>query len=194
MTSKQIAADVLTKTSIKKTGFTQTRSCKNCGHVDTAELSKREAAFEELRNNQLSWHTPCSQCGSKKSARISNPSIVYDVSIMDEWGINKDLHFFAQDEEIIIAELENLEWILHGLKNDNNYLYFKKYTLLEALCILLYDFTYEDEDFSDEEEQVRKENAAIVLPELQKRKFQIKNIGNRMLDYVKEVVFPQIGI
>lgn len=168
--------------------------CKECQNINTIEISEREAAFDELRSSK-SIHYKCIKCNSASFSTISYPKInFYNKLIFNEWGTNQDLHFLDQDEAIFLAELDNLDNIIFGIESDL-FLESKKLILLETLCILLYDLTYPSDEFSIEEDEIRKNNSQIVLPELIKRKEQILKLGKNkgfISDYVIKVVLPQL--
>lgn len=66
--------------------------------------------------------------------------------------------------------------------------------LIEAICILLYDNTVSPEEYSDKENRERESIVEKVRPELIKRKTRIVEAGDAVTYYIKEVVYPQIGI
>ena len=60
--------------------------------------------------------------------------------------------------------------------------------------ILLYDNTASSNEYSEKENLIREENAKIIRPELIKLKDKVKESEKYIMEYIKEVVFPQIGI
>lgn len=178
--------------------FVIRRTCKNCQNIDELEITEREAAFEEIRSQkELNWNTPCKKCNSTSCTSLSYPFVnYYKKEIFEEWKYNEKLHFYCQDEDIILADIDNLDNILEGIDNEKT-LFCKKSILLETLCVLLYDNTFYSDEFNMDEEADRKLNAEILRPELIKRKDKIEKLGidlGYISDYIKEVVFPQIGI
>ncbi len=172
--------------------YTLDRTCKDCKNVDAFDLSKMEAAFE-LYNSSEIWKKPCSQCGSIHCESISQQRPKLDKELLDLWGNDTSLHLMEQDEEILLAEMEYLPLILQGI-DESRYLPNKINILIEALCVLLYDNTIRYESYSDHENKERENAADLVRPELVKRKAQIFHAKDFVMDYIKHVVFPQIGI
>ena len=168
------------------------RTCKDCKNEDIFELTKIQTAFELYDFKEI-WNKECSKCNSTNCYSLKNPYIKLDKEILDIWGNDEKLYLNQQDEEIILAEMHYLSMILTEI-NDNKYLKRKIRVLLESICILLYDNTIICNDFSEEENQKREENAKIILPELIKIKEKIKESEEYIMEYIKVVVFPQIGI
>lgn len=110
------------------------------------------------------------------------------------WGVDANLHFYEQDEEIILAEVSNMGLFLEAIDN-SDYLPLKKDVLLSALCIVYYDHASNSHEYTDAENATRKNIADRVLPELVKRKGLIKNIPDWQLwDYITDVIYPAIGL
>ncbi|HYD91422.1 MAG TPA: hypothetical protein VEA37_08050 [Flavobacterium sp.] len=115
-------------------------------------------------------------------------------NLLDEWGYDPKKKFDQQDEEIILAEIENLELFLDAIDN-SNYLQTKKDTLLGALCVLYYDNSIEDIVHTVDENTERKAILNTLLPELVKRNKLIKALPEWQLgEYVKAIVYPSIGL
>lgn len=177
---------------IPMTNYTYEKKCEECGNVDIYPLSKIETAF----NHELNSKFPsCTNCGSNKyiSSYRSFPKL--DKELLDLWGVDSNLYFFEQDEEIMLAEIENLPLLLEAIDNPN-YLDQKIGVLAETLCVILYDnsFPDEDEDFTEDELDERSKIVAEVLPQLIIRKELLEKHRNSIMDYIQEVAFPQIGI
>ena len=169
-----------------------TRTCKKCKNEDSFALSKFDAAFEEYDSN-LYWNKSCSKCGSKKCYSLSHHRPELDKEILDIWGKNSKLTLMQQDEEFILSEVEFLPMIINAIDN-SEYLDSKINTLLQVVCIMLYDQTIAPEEFTKKENQERELIAKKIRPELIKRKSRIIAIRDSIDDYIKEEVFPQIGI
>ncbi|WP_130733904.1 hypothetical protein [Flavobacterium sp. J27] len=96
-----------------------------------------------------------------------------------------------------MAELKHLKLLLSGIDN-SDFLLSKRATLLETLCVLLYDYSFPmEETITKEEENEREIIALKIRPELLKRKEKIKKLGIEygfIDDYIKEVVFPQLDL
>lgn len=168
------------------------RTCKDCKNQDIFEFTKIQAAFE-LYNSSEIWKMKCSKCNSTNCYCIEHPYVKLDQEIFDLWGNNEHFFLSSQDEEIILAEMDNFSMILSAIK-DEKYLNSKISILVESLCILLYDNTVECIDYNEEENQERAKNAQIIRPELIKIKDLIKANEVEIMDYLKVVVFPQLGI
>ncbi|WP_211236727.1 hypothetical protein [Sporocytophaga myxococcoides] len=98
-----------------------------------------------------------------------------------------------QDEELFLAELDYFPMLLKAI-DEQAYLKRKIDILIESICVLLYDNTFQSEEYTDEENEQRQRIAEEVRPELIKRKDKIIKAEGYIRDYVKEFVFPQIGI
>ncbi|TDO77300.1 hypothetical protein EV143_10461 [Flavobacterium chryseum] len=169
-----------------------TRTCKDCKHEDVFELTKIQCAFE-LYNFKEMWTKKCSNCHSTHCYSLRKSSVNLDKEILDIWGNDEKLYLNQQDEEIILAEMHYLPMILFAI-NEGKYLKRKIGILVESICILLYDNTVISNEFSKEENLQREKNAKIIFPELLKLKDKIEGSDRYIMDYIKEVVFPQLGI
>ena len=116
--------------------FRAIRTCKNCGSEDEYALSKIDAAFS--LKYDLIQSKKCTKCNSDKWSEIKYPSPYLDKELLDIWGTDLDLNFMDQDEDIILAEEENLPLFLEAIDN-KRYPQSKLNILLSALCILAYD-------------------------------------------------------
>ena len=168
------------------------RTCKNCGNVEETILTKVEAAFE-LYDSRAIWNQACTACGSKECKSISSHTPSLDEELLDIWGNDPELFFWQQDQELFLAEYDYFPLLLNAI-DKSNYPKAKIDVLIEAICILLYDNTYPSQEFSKEEMAEREAIADKVRPELIKRKERIKQAGDWVMEYIQEVVYPQIGI
>jgi len=107
--------------------------------------------------------------------------------------MNAHLKISDQDEHLTLAEVDYLPMILDAIDHQQ-YQPAKIDTLLEAVCVLLYDHVVNPFEYSPEENLRRSQIADSVRPELQKRKDLIRKASLGMMDYLKEVVFPEIGL
>ena len=98
-----------------------------------------------------------------------------------------------QDEELILADFEYLPVLLDAI-DDSSYMKFKIDILIEAVCVMLYDHTSGAEEYSDSENIERERIAQQIRQELIKGKQVVIDSQAYMSDYVKEGVYPQIGI
>ena len=172
--------------------FGLTRSCKACHQEDFYTFSKVEAAFH-LYDLQDFWTRACSNCGARQAQSITYHTPKPDQELFDLWGKDAKLRFMDQDEGIILGEYENLPLLLKAI-DEEKYLKEKMDVLIEAVCVILYDHSYPSHEFSEKEEEDRKHIAARIRPELIKRKERIKASESEIWEYVKEVVFPQLGL
>lgn len=178
--------------NLKNMEYTVDRSCKDCKNIDKFGLSKNEAAFQLYDKDKI-WTSECSACGSINCKSISLKPPKYDKELLDLWGHDGQLFFMEQDEGLLLAEVEYFPMILNAI-DKSEYLKGKIGILVESICILLYDNTAHSEEYSDEENMKRNEIADMVRSELIKRKAVISDNGDFVMDYIKEGVFPQIGL
>lgn len=169
-----------------------TRTCKDCENVDSYELTRVEAAFE-LYNSKEIWNKKCSKCGSVSCGSLVHHHPKLDKSLLDIWGSDPTLYFMEQDQELFLAEYDYFPMILNAI-DEGKYLKSKIDVLVEAICILLYDNIVSPEEYSEQENLDRQNIAQKVRPELIKRKDRIIDAGDAVMDYIKKVVYPQIGI
>lgn len=168
------------------------RTCKDCGNIDTFPLTKVEAAFELYNSNEI-WNLHCSKCASTEcqSTYQNKPDI--DRELLDLWGNDPTLFFMEQDEDLIIADIDNLHLILEVL-DEKKYSKKKNSILIQSLCALLYDYTISPEEYSEKENEDRRKSAAKITPELIKRKTEILECDEDIMDYIKVEIYPQIGL
>jgi len=106
--------------------------------------------------------------------------------LLEEWSLNPDLYLMEQDEELFLANEAYVDIILNVLDTikilDN-----KRNILLEALCIIVYDNTIEDNRYKDERIQKR------VIKELNKRKTLLTLADHWIGGYIKKVVYPLLA-
>lgn len=158
------------------------KNCK-CGNVDLIEVTRKEAAFD-LKEKEI-LNQECSKCGNKDFASLSHPQLEFETDLLIEWGNNPNYFFMEQDEDLLLAEEKNIDMILDVIDN-HQILSQKRNVLIEALCVIIYDNSVSDEKNSDLINRVAKE--------LKKRKTDVVNAQDRIMDYIKEVSFPIIGI
>lgn len=168
------------------------KTCKDCKYVDSIELTKVEAAFELYDSNKV-WKTPCSNCGSINCESLAHHHPKLDKELLDMWGNDPELYLMEQDQELLLAEFDYFNMLLKAI-DESKYLESKIDVLIEAICVLLYDNTVSSGEYSDEENKLRESIAEKVRPELIKRKNRIVDAGDAVMDYIKEVVYPQIEI
>ena len=112
-----------------------------------------------------------------------------DKELITEWSQNEELYVEQQDEELILGSGQYFGLIVETLDSPSTLLD-KKYVLLYALCILVYDNTVEDGP--GWKPDISLKNRAIN--ELNKRKNLLIQAGDWIMDYVQKVVYPQLDI
>jgi hypothetical protein len=158
------------------------RTCSDCGHNDEIVISKRDAAFELVNINKVLGDV-CKVCSSTSFSTIfQRPNI--DFELLKEWATNLELHLMPQDEELLLADEMYVDMILQILdtisipEHKNN-------LLMDALCVIVYDNSFEN---SQPNEQLKSQ----VILELNKRQDKLKLADNLIMDYIKQVVYPQL--
>lgn len=159
------------------------RTCTICGHNDEIMVSKREAAFELVDINNI-LGTTCIKCSSTSfTTAFSKPDL--DLDLLIEWATNSDLYLMPQDEELLLADEKYLDIILHILDTvpiaDH-----KRNSFMEALCIIVYDNTSQDN--SERDNQLKNR----VIEELNKRQDKLMLAKDWIMDYIKKIVYPQL--
>ena len=94
---------------------------------------------------------------------------------------------------MFLGDFSLLNLLLNCIDQDN-YLPSKKVVLIEALCIILYDcLTSYDSEIDTEKIEAQKD-LTIVLEECVKRKDKIAAVGKELPGYLRDLVFPKIGL
>lgn len=176
----------------KQMKYKLTRTCKDCKNVDSIELTKVESAFE-LYNSNTIWKSSCTNCGSTNCESLGHHHPTLDKELLDMWGNNPELFLMEQDQELLLAEYDYFTMLLEAI-DESKYLDTKINVLIEAICVLLYDNTVSPDEYSQKENNEREIIANKVRPELIKRKDKILNAGDSVMEYIQEIVYPQIGI
>ncbi|AWH86134.1 hypothetical protein HYN59_13890 [Flavobacterium album] len=172
--------------------YTAEKVCKECGAKDIFELTKTEAAFS-LKDSTLQ-NSKCTNCGSERWNFYAHNRPDLDTELLEIWGNDPNIYFMDQDEDIVLAEEENIPLFLNAIDN-KLYPQRKLNILLAALCIIVYDNVAANEEYTDEENIKRKKIADKVIPELSYRKHLIDETKNwEIMDYIRKVVFPLIGL
>ena len=161
------------------------RKCTDCGFEVKAPLTKREAAFGLFDTEKLFGLT-CLKCGGiKSSGSVDLP--ILNKELVSEWAQNEHLYFLSQDEELILGTGEYFELIIEVLDNPQTLLH-KKYVLLYALCVIVFDETVERGKNWKPEVKLK----CRAIKELNKRKNLLIEAGDSIMNYIKEVVYPQL--
>jgi hypothetical protein len=168
-----------------KDSYTIKRECSNCGSKEQISLSRREAAFELVDINEV-YGKDCKNCSASKFITYyQTPDL--DFELLKEWATNPELHLMEQDEELLLADEKYLDNILNILDNVS-LLDHKRNLLMDALCVIVYDNTIDGNEQKDENLKGR------VIKELNKRTDQLKLADDWIMDYLKEVVYPQLEL
>lgn len=166
-----------------KEKYTIERICLN-GHIQRISVSKREVAFELIDINEV-LGPQCESCHSTTfSTTHEIPEI--DFELLQEWSTNSDLHFMPQDEELLLADEKYLDMILEIL-DDVQLPDHKRNVLIDALCVIVYDNTVEENKKRNNQLKNR------VIAELNKRREQLVLADGWIMDYIKDVVYPQLN-
>ena len=168
-----------------KENYNIERTCFNCGNKERISVSKKEAAFELVDINTVLGQK-CKQCSSTTfSTTFERPDL--DFELLKDWATNPALYLMPQDEELLLADEKYLENILNILDNVS-ILEQKRNLLMDALCVIVYENTIEDNQQKDENLKQQ------VIRELNKRIEKLKQADDWIMDYLKEVVYPQLEL
>lgn len=160
------------------------KTCK-CGNVDSIEVDKREAAFE-LKDSFI-YNLICTKCGKKNISTISSNKPDIDEELLAEWSKNSEYYFSPQDEELLLAQHnENIELYLKFI-DQNKIDIGKRNVLIQALCVMIYDK-------ANKSDQKSLDIINIIATELNKRSDLVEQAESWIMDYVRKVSFPVIGI
>lgn len=157
--------------------YKATKKCKPCGKEFQIVLTKYEAAFDALSNKKVRG-AKCPDCGSEEyqSTSIQPPPV--DEDILLRWANDENLYFLSQDEDLMLAEKENIGLIEQFIQR-NDILSFKRDILLSVLCVIVYD---------------RSEGHKEALDVLLKHKDLLDAARPQMYDYIGKNVFPKLGL
>ncbi len=161
------------------------RTCNECGHAEAVFVTKREGAFELCDVDTL-LGTECKNCAATTfTTAYQRPDL--DFELMKEWATNEDLYLMQQDEDLILADELYLDLILQILDTVSIQGY-KRNILMAALCVIVYDNTNKSK--AQKNEQLKQR----VIAELNKRQDKLKLADNWIMDYIKNVVYPQLAL
>ncbi|WP_298545666.1 hypothetical protein [uncultured Aquimarina sp.] len=159
------------------------RTCSKCERKQSLTVTKREAAFELVDYENI-FGKVCSECGNDKfTTTFQKPNL--DFELLKEWSLNPELYLMEKDEELLLADelyLDMILKILDTIKIPDH----KRNLLMDALCVIVYDNTNEKNQKKDETLKNR------VIAELNERKEQLKLADDWIMDYIKQVVYPQL--
>lgn len=167
--------------------YEQSRTCGHCGYVESRTLTALDAAFEQRRE----WTTLCVQCGCHSHS--SNVSAMPDLSeeILETWANDPSLTLLQQDEDLMMANAIALP-LLTTFVQRSDIPNSKRSVLLSAICVLVYDNTPDGDD-PDAELELDAGKSAVTF--LKNHRELFSQIGDEHIcEYIKEVVYPLIGI
>ena len=161
------------------------RTCTVCGHAERLDVTKREAAFE-LFDVEKALGQVCKKCSSTSfTTAYQRPDL--DFHLLKEWATNSDLYLMPQDEELLLADEKYVDMILEVLDTisipDN-----KRDLLMDSLCVIVYDNTTMDN--SQVDDPLKKG----VIGELNKRQDKLRLADDCIMDYIINVVYPQLDL
>lgn len=159
------------------------RTCSSCNHLEELALTKREAAFQTVDIN-IELGYKCKVCSSTTfSTSYEFPDL--DFELIREWTLDPNLHLLEQDEELLLADGRYLDSIIQLLDTPLMFDH-KRNILMDALCIIVYDNSIIEDVHHDEALRLK------VISELNKRIDKLKLADNWIMEYIKEVVYPQL--
>ncbi|TPN88881.1 hypothetical protein [Aquimarina algicola] len=160
------------------------RECLKCGTIQSLTVTKKEAAFDLIDYDRV-LGVKCPKCFNKQFS-ITFQNVTLDLDILKEWSLDSELYLQEQDEELLLADELYLDIVLKTL-DTHKILDHKRNILLEALCIIVYDNTIKENPKRDEDLKNR------VIFELNTRIEQLRLADDWVMDYIKEVVYPQLN-
>ncbi|WP_119079527.1 hypothetical protein [Chitinophaga alhagiae] len=160
------------------------RKCVDCGHEDEIGVTRSEAAFILVDIDERLGAT-CKICSSTLFSR-SYETPTPDLALLKEWAEDEELHFSAYDDDLVLAEAENLNIILEVLDTMPLSDY-KTAALMSALCILVYDNSSTNDAAAG---QLRLR----VIGELNKRLDKLKLADGLSREFIKEKVYPLLDV
>lgn len=161
--------------------YTITRTCQQCQHLEQIQIEKREATFDLIDINEQLGAT-CSKCNKSQFA-IARDMPILDEELILEWAHNEHLFLLEQDEDLILADKNYVDFIFNII-DQPQILDAKKGLLLSALCILIYDEV--DENISG----INNPLVQKILAFLKKRKQMLISHQGFFYTYIKDIVFP----
>jgi hypothetical protein len=160
------------------------RLCGNCRNTDVFYFTKREIAFDLYSMKQI-FATPCTRCASTENASLHVKTFPLDKVLLLEWAQHEELHL-SHDDELFLGDRLYLGQLLE-LLDHHEIVLLKRHIIFEALCVIVYDQLMDDE----------KPDLALaeqVKAELLKRQEQLQEAGHVIMPYLKEVVYPFLGM
>lgn len=160
------------------------RLCRNCGTSDVFYFTKREIAFDLYSMKQI-FATACTRCASTENASLHVKTFPLDEVLLLEWAQHEELRL-SHDDELFLGDRLYLTQLL-DLLDHHEIVPLKRHVIFEALCVMVYDQLMDDE----KPDLVLAEQ---VKAELLKRREQLQEAGHVIMPYLKEVVYPFLGM
>ncbi|MEO9954525.1 hypothetical protein [Nonlabens sp.] len=148
----------------------------NCGHLDTYELTKREAAFN-LKDRYV-LNQPCSKC-LKKNGSVSSVNKPIDKDLLKEWSIKIQLNFCSQDEDLVLAQESQLIHIFIELLNSKETLNEKEVSLIGAMIEMINIEIHKAE-------KADLDLVNLIFNDLQKRTRLYLNFEMKVLKFIEQ--------
>ncbi len=112
---------------------------------------------------------------------------------LEKWVTDEKFYFLDQDEEIWLANGEDIEDIItmfdHCTLPKN-----KQNILVQALCVIVYDNTPSEDDNPVDIEHYDNKLRERAIIELNKRMDKLEIADKVVMPYIKKVVYPQLNI
>jgi hypothetical protein len=162
------------------------RTCKACRSIFKFSITKREAAFALWTTPDI-WNLKCFHCGSTEIYSLGASSVELDKELLFEWAFDESLYVDEQDEEVILGNEKYVD-ILLDLIDNHSLPTRKRNIIIEAFCVVLHDY------LTGDGQEVDENVAERVKQELVKRKQMVIESKEWIMGYIKEAVFPQLGL
>lgn len=170
--------------------YTIERACSNCGNKERIRVSKREAAFELVNIGEVVGEN-CKKCLGLTFSFFYQ-TVELDLELIIEWATNSDLRLMPQDEALLLAEEKYVEYIL-AILDSVSISYRKRNVLMEALCVIVFDNTVDNNPIEDNQHCDEKLKQRVIR-ELNKHTEKLKQADDWIADYIKEVVYHQLDL
>lgn len=166
------------------------RNCAICGQRDVVFVTKIEAAFD-LKHAEIQ-NQACSRCGATKSNGMSREIPPLDKELLDIWAQHDDYYFLEQDEDLLLADNENLDLILEAI-DQNVYSKGHMALLVDILLLIIYQNITPDGALG-KAAKMQREFYEQALVKAIKRKEVIQQFNHSPENYVAAAVYPRLGI
>ena len=111
---------------------------------------------------------------------------IMDKTTITEWGQNEDVFHWEQDEDLGFSTIFSFDELIQ-YAGDESFLKEKQDILLSAACVIVYD---EIQNKRSDQKEINR-----MVQELKIRSDRLVSISEDVLnDYIREVVFPAMGL